>query len=462
MIVYREAIAVKKLVILSMVVLGLSSQLASAQGLLVPPAEGFNDAPPEATSPGFNNADVPPSEDSIFADEPDMERIPSGDLRIPEGLEPNHAEMFAYAPALLESTGTWLRRGFWFAEVDAVLYNRNFNRKDFSLMEQEVLVEFQSQGSTIPGGTPSSFPTINLIPTIENQLAINGSDAGFEGVPRFKLGRFLFRDQHNRDHTAEFIVFGGGEWSQRSQLDANPNNNRGTTTLFVPFETDHGNASFDGATSTQYDYDSRFNSFELNYHVKSRLQRDRMELEPSGHWVRRAQPTFTKSFLGGVRFFDLNEDLDWDVFGIDADNTTSSAAESGTFVARTDNDMIGTHIGGSFAYESARWSFGAQTKGGMFINRMDVDTQFEVTNTNRTGNTDLEEYNMAFVGEGSLIGKVHLRPNFSFRASLELLYATGMALAPEQVTFVPSGLPSINSNGYSVFLGGGIGFEGYW
>ena len=32
--------------------------------------------------------------------------------------------------APIESTGTWLRRGFWYAETDAVIYNRLWNRKD--------------------------------------------------------------------------------------------------------------------------------------------------------------------------------------------------------------------------------------------------------------------------------------------------------------------------------------------
>src|SRR6266850_1812222 len=44
--------------------------------------------------------------------------------------------------APIESTGTWLRRGFWYAETDAVIYNRLWERKDqrFAAEDQNVTV----------------------------------------------------------------------------------------------------------------------------------------------------------------------------------------------------------------------------------------------------------------------------------------------------------------------------------
>ena len=82
-------------------------------------------------------------------------------------------------------------------------------------------------------------------------------------------------------------------------------------------QVDLGNTSFDGALSSQFRYDSRFNSFELNYRVKERMGRDHVEMEPSGHWVRRAGPSVSRSLLAGFRFFDLNEDFDWTASDID-------------------------------------------------------------------------------------------------------------------------------------------------
>src|SRR5690348_12712483 len=42
--------------------------------------------------------------------------------------------------APIESTGTWLRRGFWYAETDAVIFNRIWFRKDLRLAAQDANV----------------------------------------------------------------------------------------------------------------------------------------------------------------------------------------------------------------------------------------------------------------------------------------------------------------------------------
>ena len=54
----------------------------------------------------------------------------------PYGCPTDEAYLGAY-PALMESTGTWLRRGFWYAEVDGLLLNRSFNRSRYLLGFQE-------------------------------------------------------------------------------------------------------------------------------------------------------------------------------------------------------------------------------------------------------------------------------------------------------------------------------------
>ena len=76
--------------------------------------------------------------------------------------------------------------------------------------------------------------------------------------------------------------------------------------------------------------------------------------------------------------------------------------------------------------------------------------------------TDSTEDNLSFVGEASLMGKWHLRPNISLRAGLEILYVESIALAPFQVNFIPGGYSAIASGGDSVYMGGSFGVESYW
>ncbi len=422
-------------------VLGYTSGGALAQDLFesqtlgeLPPQFTF-DAAEEPATPGMQRMMLPPDEN---IPEPIAEplSVPLGS----EDFEPgavDYAEdeyrIFNSYPALLESTGTWLRRGFWYAEADAVLFSRSFDKNEFVLAtDPTVFTPFQNGA--------------------KNALEIDGSSSA-EGAPRLNVGRFLFRDHENRDHTAEFTIFGGGNWGQSSQLAG--------TFLQMPISITNGNPSFDGAQSMQYDYRTWFNSFELTYNVKQRMSKDRMELEPSGHWVRRAQPTHTNAILAGVRYFSLDEDLRIMAFGI-PDGNMDGDNETGEYHVQTGNHMIGTELGYSRSYETSRWSLTGRVKGGMFLNMVHLTSNFDVTGNVTSGSTDLEGDNLSFIGEAALIGRWHLRPNFSLRTSLEVLQVSGVALAPNQVDFVPSGSPFIGNNADVFYLGGAIGFESYW
>lgn len=434
---FWEANAVNKIVVLLMMcVLGWANQGVSAQelfgsqtlGELAPQTEFPTETLPSGSS--FMEIPVPPA-----ADAPLQEplSLPSTTV-VPGEQAPVIREMqyFDCDPALLESSGTWLRRGFWFAEADAVLFQRSWDRESVVLMV---------------GGLPS------------NILSINDSGPGAEGAPRLKVGRFLFRDDFNRDHTLEFVAFGGGNWSQEQRLDGD--------NLLVPLRLrGTNNASFNGANTSVYTYDSWFNSFELDYHVKQRMLKDRMELEPNGNWVRRAQPSKTLSLLAGLRYLGLNEQIDWQAFGItDSTGDADVDEENGIYNIETENHLIGTQIGASVTYETARWSIGGQLKGGMYLNMMDVDSFFDLDTNSGVGPdglTNLEEDNLSWLGEAALICKYHIRPNFSLRVGLEIMHLASVALAPHHIDFIPSGTPLIARNGEAVYMGGSIGFESYW
>jgi len=89
--------------------------------------------------------------------------------------------------------------------------------------------------------------------------------------------------------------------------------------------------------------------------------------------------------------------------------------------------------------------------------------RFAVTGGVTAGNNDTTVNNLSFLSEASLLGKWHLRPNFSLRAGLEIMYVSSVAHASEQLDFIPvSNGQSAVVNGDSTFMGVLIGFEGYW
>lgn len=427
---------------LMLLVLSVSSREAVALDLFE--SQTLGELPPQMSMPipadslssGTPIMELPADELPIHAPIQEALSFPptAGELTPdPRGEKVREFQLFDCEPALLESTGTWLRRGFWFAEVDAVLLNRRFDRNGVLLMQR---------GPT--NQAPVFFP--------HEIMGVDGSRPGVEGAPRVKVGRFMFRDESNRDHNLEFVAFGGGNWSQDGAITSD--------ILFVPSQLKGTNEAFDGATDSQYAYDSWFESFELNYHVKQRMLKDRMELEPTGQWVRRAQPSRTRSFLAGLRYFNLDEHLNWQAFGI-PDFNNDNIDEKGVYDIQTSNHMFGTQMGLSQSFETARWSLGAYLKGGMYLNVVHLESEFDITNA-VSGQTDLEGDTLSWIGEASFIGKYHVTPNFSVRAGFEIMHITSTALAAQQIDFNPGGSPYIGMGKDNVYLGGSIGFEGYW
>jgi len=167
--------------------------------------------------------------------------------------------------------------------------------------------------------------------------------------------------------------------------------------------------------------------------------------------------------LAGLRFISFDENFSWDAFGI-PDSTTDpdNLTEAGNYRVTSDNNLIGPQGGFSWNHERARWSLGILSKGGIFWNHTDVGSSFGVTGGGAAGGSSTQVDNLSFITEAALTGKWHLRPNFSLRAGLEILYVSSVAHAVEQVNFVPFSTAQNIASGDSTYMGGSIGFEGYW
>ena len=393
---------------------------------------------------------MPPTTMTIPSSDAIMEPIPAGPQEMPDAplvdstTAPDPLEFHGYndhavlseatgdiwgcRPALTESTGTWLRRGWWYGEIDAVVLNRQWKRDDATL-------GFDSGSS--------------------RRLVLGRGDPGASSAVRLTLGRFLFRDVRNRDHTMEFTAFGGGEWGQHDTMTANG----GGQTLFVPTglsDTDFSDV-FDQSQTMRVDYDSRVTSFEVNYRVKERMRRDRMVLTPGGEWVRTANEGISKQYLVGLRYFDLVDVLDWDATNLGTVNN-----EDGNYHIETNNDMFGLHLGCALLFEHDRWNVELGGKGGPFINVAKANSRLTVTNEpDSSFSVGNRESTLGFVGEFQLIGRYHLRPNLSLRAGWQMLYVTSVALAPDQFTFSPDE-GRFAYTGDPFYNGGIFGLECYW
>jgi hypothetical protein len=373
------------------------------------------------------------------------------------GFDDCGPELHGHWPGVapIESTGTWLRRGFWYAEVDGVIWNRLWNRDDKLLAADDIQVEQPDFFSIF---NPDRFFTTNRLMYLES------AHPGQDGSVRFTLGNFLFRDSRNRDHTMEFTVFGGGDWNQERVISARENFG-----LFVPFYIDGtalvGNqydpGPFDQSTRQSVDYSSDYKSFEWNYMVKSRLRRDQLIMDANGQWHRSANSGFERHYLAGLRFMNMGELLDWRAEDIRV-GASNELGNDGRYKIETDNDMFGFQLGTGLTYQAPRWSLGFSCKGGIFANDATGQSQLDLT----VDDVDdfslfLEEDELSFIGEARLTSRFHITPNVSLRASYELMFMESVAMAPYQATFIPE-FAFLDTTGDPFYHGASFGFESYW
>lgn len=365
-----------------------------------------------------------------------------------EGYEEGFAPEFqAHIPAPIESTGTWLRRGFWYAETDAVVWNRMWNRDDKLFAAADPQVE-----------NPNFFSPLNPFPIFisNRRMYLESTHPGEDGSVRATLGKFMFRDSRNRDHTTEFTAFGGGDWQQERVISSEQNFG-----LFVPFFIDGGNPSFDESTRQSIDYKSDYSSFELNYKVRQRLGRDRLVMDPNGCWHRDANPGFEREYLAGLRYMEMGEQLDWRAEDI-REGASNDLGNDGRYYISTENNLFGMQLGTGLTYQAKRWSLGVNCKGGTYVNDASGFTQLNFTVDDDDDYSNfMREDELSFIGEARLLGRFHVTPNFSLRAGYELMVVESVALAPSQATFIPE-FAFLNTTGDPFYHGASFGIEGYW
>jgi hypothetical protein len=438
------------------------------------PLPGLDDStsPADLSLPSFDGAEEPRSTAADRGEESILQPSDPVDIESLEGYEPGalsgheqfgHAghDVWANYAAPIESTGTWLRRGFWYAEAEAVVWNRHWNRDAKFLAAEDINV----LRTTFFPRTPN-FAGQEAIFSTNRLLMLDGAQPGEDSSVRFTLGHFLFRDSRNRDHTLSFTAFGGGEWHQHRVISST-----GNFGLFVPYYisgasavfddegmlTDIvGNRTFNFSTRQTVDYSSHFSSFEWNYMVRQRPGRDQMIMDANGNWHRAAQKGFAKEYLVGLRFMELRDILNWFAEDIQA------LGDDGSYLIRTDNDMFGFQMGTGMTYETARWSLGFHTKGGVFLNDSLGRTTLDFTADDLT-DADLRLANdsLSFIGEFKLVARWHLLPDFSLRAAYEMMYLTSQALAPNQATFITD-FSYLNTSQDPFYHGASFGLEGYW
>lgn len=459
-----------------------SRYLVTAGLLVILAAAGRLDAQQAGASAG----DAPAADQVLGS----LDEIPE-ELRLPEASEPAEAtgdgghtllfdsESSSYdlqsdeMPARLESSGTWFRRGFWYVEQDVVVMTRDYFNELFLAVDV-------SNARFDPQLFRPIFPS-------SRRLLIKSNEAGAQANARMTLGRFLYRDASNRDHMAEFTFFGLGEWSADKSVKAVQTNRlvspQAATADRVAYIVEIG--GFNYADVQRFHLRSRVNSFEWNYRLRVRNQKDRMELGPDGRWTRRLSSGLLHSYVFGLRYFTDDEKLLWQSRAVAAQmlvdipgqgpTPINRPAADGEYKVRARNDLVGIQFGGDIVYQRPRWSLGIRGKAGPYVNfsRQNSDyvindpaNAFFAQDVNAPDHVERHmqatETSFTLLGELGVFAHYHLRPNMTLRVGYEAMWFSSVANAQEQINFDPVAVPIVKPGGGQMYMGASFGLDFYW
>jgi hypothetical protein len=360
-------------------------------------------------------------------------------------------------------------------------------------LEEDVRILNRSRPRDVGIGFTFGADSSNTIGT-ERMNSRTGTP-NISGAWGMTFGQRFARDTMNRDHYIEFSFWGLNNWRD----EANENGQRTVVRNSAGQITqEHGNLfsgyavtqvlntatitqvpilngtivpGFDRVDQQKTFYLSSTNNFELNGRFSPRSRADRLVLHPNGKWRRECQPGVYMSYLYGLRFFQLNETFRLhsegrtDVFDPTTGALIDSIVNTGDYDIVTHNNLLGFQIGADMIFRQCRWSWGVHSKLGPYIDFMDQESNIAAGPAlapDFVRQLAWSKHQAALIAEVGFEANYKFRPNLVGRASYDFLWASGLALAPEQLQFDTQPSNKINGNGLLFLNGISLGLEWLW
>lgn len=339
-------------------------------------------------------------------------------------------------------------------------------------IEQGVRVLTRSK----PRGTDisSDFDGGTLQPVLNNRTA--GPDISMAYATAF--GHYFARDKLNRDHFVEFSYWGLNGWRDEATVSGTRTSSEdGAETM--EYGTLYSQYALVGTSLDGFDradfqttrYSSYNHNFELNGRISPRGRNDRLVLHPNGKWRRECQPGTYMSYLYGVRFMQIDETFQFHSEGTTLTYDTASGqlidtkTYTGDYDVSTHNNLLGIQIGADMTFRKCRWSWGIRSKLTPCLNLSDQVSQIHAdmaTQPDFSRRLAETKHEAALLGEVGFTATYKFRPNLMGRASYDIIWVTGLALAPEQLQFNTNPVNQINTNGMICYQGLSLSLEWLW
>lgn len=328
----------------------------------------------------------------------------------------------AEMPAEPWSSGSWFFSGERYAEVDFLVFERARPKRRRDVIATDLN---------------------NTARVLQPYSVTFGDEAGV----RATLGQHLYRDYLNRDHSVEFTFTGINQFQIDDGIRGSAANSLVTTNII----------GLNASDTVTYNHNSNYLSYEANYRIRTRLERDRMLMGPDGSWTRQYTHGHVMSIFVGLRHVTFDEE-----FLISGRQTNVlESTYGGDYRVHTENDLLGVQIGGEMRSQYETWSWGVLGKAGAYVNFSEVNTLVTSATVPIYAVAPALQ-DSAFVGEFSLFGAYNLSPNWTLRTSFDLIGLAGVAQAPYNVDFTLSPVPDVNNHGFVMLIGMSFGMEVVW
>ena len=275
---------------------------------------------------------------------------------------------------------------------------------------------------------------------------------------RVTLGKYLGRDEVDRDRSLEMTYYGGFAYGQQDNFNALPGSFLVTPLgLNVP--------GFEGAQRFSTIHNSNFNSMEWNYKLHRRLGRDQLVMSPNGEWERHAERAWLPSLIIGTRVATVSE---YFMFS-SRRNDQNFSQFGGDYQIGTQNWLWGMNFGGELISQNEFYFWGlrgratpamtfAANQQSLISN--DQSALLPPRSVNRASTAS--EFAPGFVGDLSLFAGWNVTPNFSLKAGYDFLWVAGVATATRQFDLDNVRDNPIDAGGQVFYNGLSIGCEGSW
>ncbi len=313
-------------------------------------------------------------------------------------------------------------------------------------------------------------------------LSTDTADFDTEPGMRVKLGRFLGFDSKHRAHAIEAVYFGLHEWDVAASFAGTQRQTfLGTDRTGAIVQFDVGElisqfpdiGGFNRADLHFYDYGSNLHNAELNYRISSKVDNSELTAAKDGRWTKDKSPKWLHSVLIGLRYVHIDEEFAFRSRGRIGVNGLFQDI-SGDWTTKSQNDLIGMHIGGEAYRRFRRFDVGISGKFGVMLNFAEiqgsirvVDPVFPTDNfaltTDPNNSWTLSEPNVNIAGEFGLQVLYRLLPNTELRAAYDFIWFGGLANATGQFgNHSVLGPSVINEEGFTFFSGPSLGFSVVW